>query len=165
MTKDYRIEFKWAFIFMGALLSWSIVERLLGFHDRCIEQHPYFSLIFAIPAISLYALALGEKKRTFYNGQMTFKLGFMSGMLITLILTLFTPFIQFVILELISPDFLANLMEYSVKSGHDSLEDAQAFFTYSNYAVQSSIWALLSGVITTLLVAFFVQTRKKSDKL
>ncbi len=159
----YKIEIKWAFVFIGMLLLWNITERLLGFHDEYIGEHMYFSMIFVIPAIGLYVLALKEKKTKYYNGQMNFKQGFISGLVITLIVTVFSPITYWVIWKIISPDYFENVIKFSVESGYDSLEDAQAYYNYKNFALQTFIWALIPGIVTSLLAALFVRSKNKTS--
>jgi hypothetical protein len=36
----------------------------------------------------------------------------------------------------------------------------EEYFNYKNYAIQSTIWALGSGIVTSLIVAFFVRSKK-----
>ena len=60
--KPYKIEFKWAFIFIATILLWSLMEKLLGFHDENIKHHPIISMLFFVPSITIFVLALREKK-------------------------------------------------------------------------------------------------------
>lgn len=100
----YRIEIKWALIFVAMMLLWMVMERLAGFHDTHIDKHAIVTNLIAIPAIAIYVLALLDKRKNFYGGYMSYKQGFISGLIITLIVTLFTPLIQFVTSTIISPD-------------------------------------------------------------
>lgn len=159
MFSKYKIEIKWAFVFIAALLGWSLLEKVLGFHSSRIGQHEYISMGFMIPAILIYVLALREKKMKFYNGHMSFKQGFIAGLIITLIVSLFNPFTQWVISTLISPSYFDNIIAFSVEGGYDTLEEAQAYFNYSTYALQGTIWAFAMGVITSLIVALFIRSK------
>lgn len=91
MIKNYRIEIKWAFIFIGMTLLWMVLERLLGLHSTHIDKHPIFTNFIAIPAIAIFVFALRDKRKSFYGGTMTYMQGFISGLIITLIVSVMSP--------------------------------------------------------------------------
>ena len=156
------IEIKWAFIFIATMLAWMLLEKLSGLHSTHIDKHQYLTMLFMIPAILVYVFALRDKKKSFYNGQMSYLQGFVSGMIITAIVTVFTPLTQWIVSYVITPEYFPNVIEYSVKTGyHKSLEEAQAYFNYSNYVVQGLIGALVMGAITSAIVAIFTKTKTK----
>lgn len=160
--KKIKIEIKWAFIFMGSLLLWMVLEKLVGLHGKHIDKHQYLTMLYVIPAIWLYVLALKDKKKNYFNGQMNFKQGFISGLIISIIVTVFSPLTQWIISNVITPEYFPNVIAYSVKTGYfKTLSEAEAYFNYKNYAMQSTIWALIMGVITSVIVAFFIKTKKK----
>jgi hypothetical protein len=159
-----RIEIRWAFIFMGMLLVWMVLERLAGLHNTHIDKHQYLTMLFVIPAIWVYVLALNNKKKNYFNGQMNFKQGFISGILISVIIAVFSPLTQWIISYVITPDYFTNVIAHSVKTGyHKSLEDAEAYFNFKNYVMQSTLWALIMGIVTSAIVAFFVRTKKRKS--
>ncbi len=114
-----------------------------------------------IPAIAIYVLALLDKRNNFYEGVMNYKQGLITGLIISLIITLIVPLTQLLISNVISPEYFANMIEYSVANDTLSREEAEAYFNLSNYIVQSIIATPILGIVTTLIVAFFV--RKKSN--
>jgi len=159
--KKYKIEIKWAFIFMGTLLLWMLLEKLAGLHSTHIDKHQYLTMLYIIPAIWIYVLALKDKKNNYFNGKMSFKQGFFSGFIISVIVAIFSPLTQWVISELITPEYFPNVIEYSLETGYfKTLEEAQGYFNYKNYAIQSTIWALVMGIVTSAVVAFFVKSKK-----
>ncbi|MHC8949552.1 DUF4199 domain-containing protein [Sphingobacterium hungaricum] len=158
--KNIGIEFKWAIIFTIMSLLWMVLEKLCGLHDRNIDYHMYLTNLFAIPAIWTYVLALQDKKKNFYEGKMDYKQGLVSGIILTLIITLISPFTQWVITYVISPEFFPNVIKRSVELGYyESTEIAEANFNYKNYALQGMIGALTMGIITTAIVMIFVRTK------
>ncbi len=160
MIEKLKFEIKWAFIFIGVMLAWMVLERALGFHDERIEQHPIFTMFFFIPAIAVYVFATRDKKRNFYQGQMSYKQGFMFGLVMTLIITVFSPLTQWVISAVITPDYFDNVITWVVDHGTMTREAAEAQFNYPAYAIQSTIWALISGVVTAAIVSIFFRSRK-----
>jgi hypothetical protein len=156
---NYRIEIKWALIFVAMMLIWMAMERIAGFHDTHIDKHAIVTNLIAIPAIAIYVLALLDKRNNFYGGFMSYKQGFISGLIITLIVMLFTPFIQYITSTIITPDYFTNMIEYSVREGKMQQGEAEEFFNLRSYMIQASIGAPVMGLVTTAVVAFF--TKKK----
>lgn len=162
--KKWKIEIKWALIFIASLMAWMFLERLVGLHDKHLDKHQYLTLLYSIIAVSIYVFALNDKRRHFYNGTMSYLQGFLSGLVITSIVTVFSPLTQWVISNVITPDYFKNVIEYSLTTGyHKSRSDALAQFNYKSYAIQSTIGALVMGLVTTAVVAIF--KRKKGTKV
>jgi hypothetical protein len=156
--KKYTTEVKWALIFVGMTLIWMFLERITGLHSTNIDKHPVFTNFIAIPAIAIYVFALTEKRKTFYNGTMTYKQGFNSGLIITLIVTAVSPLTQIITSMIITPDFFQNAIEFAVSSGKMNREAAEEYFNLNSYIVQGLIGAPIMGIVTTAIVAIF--TRK-----
>lgn len=162
MLQKYAIEIKWAFIFLGMTLAWMLLEKLSGLHSKYIDYHLYLTNLFAIPAVWVYVLALKDKKKQYYGGQMNYTQGFVSGLIITVIVTLFSPLSQWIISNVITPEYFPNVIKRSVEIGYyKTTAEAEANFNYANYAKQSTIAALVMGLVTSAIVAFFVRTKNK----
>lgn len=157
----YKIETKWAFLFAIVTLAWMFLEKLLGLHSEHIDKHATYTNFFAIPAIAVYVLALLDKRNNYYSGVMTYKQGFIAGLIITVIITLLSPFTQIITSKVITPEYFPNVIEYVVRSGKMSLKEAEEYFSLSNYVFQSVIGALVMGTITTAIVALFTKTKTK----
>ncbi len=160
--KNFKIEIKWALIFILASLAWMALEKSLGWHDEKIADHATLTNIFAIPAISIYVFALLDKRKNYYHGRMTYKKGFLAGLIITLIVALFSPITQYITSTIITPDYFPNVIEYAVSSGTMTQPDAEAYFNLKSYMVQSVIGAAIMGIITSAVVALFTQTKTSS---
>lgn len=158
--KKYSIEFKWAFIFIFMSLGWMLLERLTGLHDENIDQHAIYTNLIAIPAILIYYFAIKEKRDCFYKGQISFKQGFKSGLIISIIVTLITPLSLYISTKFISPEYFTNAVEYSVKNKLMVKNEALAYFNYKNYLVLSLISAPVMGIITSLIISLIIKTRK-----
>lgn len=158
--KNLKVELKWALIFMVTLLAWMLLERIAGLHDRYIEQQQYLTMLFIVPAVYVYFEALRDKKRGTYGGQMTYWQGFKSGVIISVIIAACSPLTQWLVSYVVTPSYFANVIDYSVKTGYyKTVEEAQAYFNYRNYAIQSVVWALAMGVATTAVVAALVSRK------
>ena len=159
--KKLGIEIKWALIFLVAQLGWMFLERITGLHGKHIAQHTTYTNLFAIIAILVYVFAIMDKRKNYYHGVMTYMQGFTVGLIITFIVTLFNPLIQYISLNYISPDYLPNITEYGVKSGKMTQEAAEIYFSMKSYIIQGIIGALLMGVVTSAIVAIFFWRKKR----
>ncbi|MES2589127.1 MAG: DUF4199 domain-containing protein [Bacteroidota bacterium] len=157
--KNIKIEIKWAIIFVVMTLFWMILEKLLGFHDKNIENHPIFSNFIAIPAITIYVFALLDKKKNFYHGKMSYGKSFISGAIITLIVTLISPLTQLTISYLITPDYFNNVIAYVVKHNLMKQIDAENYFNIKNYVIMTLIGTPVMGLLTTTLVSIFTRSK------
>ena len=92
----YKIEIKWAIIFTAVALLWVVFEKNMGWYAENIANHEANSYWFAIIAIAIYVFALLDKKKHLEEGAMTWKQGFMSGLVISIIVALLTPLSQFI---------------------------------------------------------------------
>ncbi|WP_026951850.1 DUF4199 domain-containing protein [Algoriphagus mannitolivorans] len=158
--KDIKIEIKWGVLFILSGLIWMILEKSLGWHDVHIDKHATYTMLYAPIAIAIYVLALLDKNRNFYHGRMTYVQGFISGLIITLVVVILSPLSQYITSTCISPDYFANMIQYSVESGVLSQEAAEANFTLMSYMIQAMVGAAVMGLITSAIVAIF--TRSKS---
>lgn len=159
--RRYRIEIKWGIIFSLMTLLWMMMERYVGLHDRYIHLHSLYTNFIAIPSITLYFLALFEKRRSYYGGKMSYKKGFYTGLVITLIVTVLAPITQYVTSVYITPDFFSNAIKYGVSTGKMSHDEASSYFNLQSYLLQSFVGAPIMGTITSAMVAIF--TRKVDE--
>jgi hypothetical protein len=160
MMKKYKIELKWAIIFVFMTLLWMVLERVAGFHSTHIDKHGIITNFIAIPAIAVYVFALIDKRKKYYNGTMNYIQGFISGLIITLIVTLISPLTQYITSAIITPDYFKNVIQYVVSEGKMTQEAAENFFNMKSFIIQGLIGAPIMGIITSALVAIF--TRRKA---
>ncbi|TRO63947.1 DUF4199 domain-containing protein [Christiangramia sabulilitoris] len=158
--KKFAIEIKWGIIFSLISLAWVFLEKILGWHDENIAQHAIYTNLFAIVAIVIYVLALLDKRKNFYNGHMTWSQGFISGIVISIVVAILSPVAMYITHNFITPDYFTNVIDYSVESGVMKREDAEEYFNLTSYIIQSFFFALVVGVVTSAVVAFFVRTKK-----
>ncbi|MCB0594772.1 MAG: DUF4199 domain-containing protein [Lewinellaceae bacterium] len=156
--QKYTHEIKWGLIFTAAALLWIAFEKAMGWHGEKIAQHPTMTNLFAIVAIAVYVFALLEKRKKL-GGVMTWKEGFISGLLITLVVVLLSPLSQWLTHAVITPEYFNNAIAYAVENGKASQEQAESYFNLKSYMMQATIGGLVLGVVTSAIVALFV--RKK----
>lgn len=158
----YKIEIKWAIIFVAMTLLWMFLEKIAGFHSDRIDKHATFTNFIAIPAIAVYVFALLDKRRNFYNGAMTYKQGFICGLIITGIVTVLSPVTQYITSEIITPNYFANAIRNVVDSRKMEQAEAEKYFNLQSYIMQALIGTPVMGIITTAIVAIF--SRKKQAR-
>ncbi len=159
--KKYSIEIKWAVIFLLMGLVWMLMEKMVGLHSTQISKHAIFTNFIAIPAVIIYVLALLDKKKNYYQGIMSYKQGFISGLVITLIVTVLSPLSQYITSTWITPEYFPNIINYSVSNGKMTQAEAESYYNLKSYIIQGLIGAPIMGLITTAIVALF--TKSKSD--
>ncbi|MBK9333359.1 MAG: DUF4199 domain-containing protein [Ignavibacteria bacterium] len=157
--KNLKIEFKWAVIFMIMMLLWMLIEKLAGLHDENIVKHAIYTNLVAIPAVAVYVLALLDKKNNFYDGNMSYMQGFKTGLIITVIVTIVSPLTQYITSTFITPDYFSNVTEFAVKEGKMTKEEALNFFNLKSYIMQGLIGAVVMGIITSAIVAYFIRSK------
>ena len=107
-------------------------------------------------------MALKDKKKNFYNGQITYKQGLISGIILSIIIALISPLTQWITSYVITPEYFPNVIKRSVEIGYyKTTEEAQANFNYKNYAIQGAIGALIMGIVTTAIAMIFIRTKKR----
>lgn len=157
--KNLGIEIKWGILFFVIALIWMFGEKIAGLHDENIDKHYIVTNLFAIVAIAVYVVALLDKRKNYYEGKMTWKQGFISGLFITLVVTILTPLSQYITSAIITPDYFDNMISYTVETGKLTQEQAEANFNMKSYIIQSSVFAPVVGVVTSAIVAIFVKKK------
>lgn len=162
--KNLKIEIKWAIIFSIIGLLWMVLEKITGLHGKNIDYQMYLTNVFAIPAIIIMVMALKEKKKKFYGGQISYKEGLISGIILSLIIAVLSPLTQWITSYVISPEYFPNVIKRSVELGYyRTTVDAEAHFNYKNYATQGAIFSFIMGVATTAIAMIFIRTKNNKN--
>jgi hypothetical protein len=158
---NLKIEFKWAVVFSVVGLIWMALEKTTGLHSTNIDYHIYLTNLFAIPAIWVMILALRDKRNNFYNGNITYIEGFISGFFLSLFIASISPLTQYITSYIISPEYFPNVIKRSVEIGYYATkQEAEANFNYPNYALKGAIGSLVMGIVTSSIVMLFFKTKK-----
>lgn len=157
---QYRFEIKWSVIYAVVVMLWFLGERIAGLHGRYISRQGDIALLLFFPIILIYFLANIDKKRNFYNGEMTYLQGFLSGLRLTIGILILTPVIQLISSYVISPGFFNTMIDYSVATGSLTPKQAAWQFSYGNFVFTN----LLAEIITGVPIAAFVPIWTKSAK-
>ena len=157
--KKFTIEIKWGIAFTIAGLLWMVLEKQLGWHDALIAKQPIYTMLFSFIAILIFIFALKDKKDNYYESNMDWKQGFLSGCIISLVATLLSPLSQYITVEIISPNYFQNAINNAVLNNKMKLEDAKAFFNINSYIFQAAFGGLSMGIVTSAIVAYFIKTK------
>ena len=157
--KNYQIEIKWGVIFFASSLLWMYLEKLMGWHDVLIAKHAIYTNFFGLIAIAVYLFAIHDKRKNFFHGKMSWKQGFISGVILTIVIALLSPIGQLVTHYLISPEYFENAIEHTVTINAMEREDAEAYFSLNSYIVQSIAGALMMGVVTAAIAALILKRK------
>lgn len=157
-----KIEIKWAIYFTLMTLAWMLLEKLCGLHGKYIDYHLYLTNLFAIPAIWFMVLALKDKKENSYNGQISYRQGLVSGIILSAFIALLSPLTQWITSYVITPEYFPNVIKRSVELGYyKTSAEAEAHFNYKNYAINSTIFAFVFGTVTTTIAMIFIRTKRE----
>lgn len=153
--KKFAIEIKWGIRYTFCYLAWAMLEKSLGLFGENMSYYMLSSLIFYLFAGLLYTLALKEKKKHYFNGNMDWKQGCATGLYMTIVIALLMPLTQAALHEIIAPEFFENM----INASKDKVS-ARSYFNLKSYIIQSIFFALSIGMVISAIVAYFVQTKK-----
>lgn len=157
----FAYEIKWGAIFTACSILWMAFEKSMGWHDAFIEKQATYSMFFGLIAIAVYVLALLDKKKQHYAGSMNWTQGFLSGLVLTVVIAILTPLSLYAGLTSVSPEFLTNMKNLAISKGSMSPEAAETFYGMQGYIMSSVFFALSTGVVTSAVVALFVRSKTK----
>ncbi len=161
MMSKYKIEIKWAFIYTIASLAWMVFEKEMGWHDVHISKHPLYSTLFSFIGIIIYYFALREKKIISYHNNIHWKEAFVSGAIMTVFITILAIPVFYLTVNVISPAFFKNMTNYAVSSQVYTQEQAESYFNSQSYLLQIVGGSLSMGIVTSAVIAYIIQTKKK----
>ena len=164
MMKNYTIEIRWAIQFSLVSIVWMIFEKSMGWHDENIEQQAIYTNMFAFVAIGIYFLALRDKKKNFYQNAMTWKEGFLSGMILSTVIAVLSPFVQYITFTFITPNFFKNIIDYVVSNKIQTAQQAEMYFSRNSYIVQGIFGALSFGALTSAILAFVLKSKNNNNE-
>lgn len=155
--KKIAIEIKWGMVFFALNFVWVVLEKSVGLHDEYIDKQLIYTNLFAIPAIVVYVLALLDKRRNAFHNKMNWLQGFISGLIISLVVAVLSPLTQIIVHNYLTPEYFENIIAYNVKAGLMTRLEAEGYFNLNSYIFMSMRTALVMGAVTSAIVALFVR--------
>lgn len=157
--RKFAIEIKYAVLFTLAMIVWTIGEKEVGLHGKYIAHYSMLGMLSGIIGLVVYFFALREKKKEYFNGQMTWAQGFVSGVYMSFFIGLLSPLATYISFNIVSPYLFQNLVGYVVSKGVMNKEQAELYFSFRSYAIQAAFSSLSLGVITGAIVALVLKTK------
>ena len=158
--KKFAVEIKWGIRYAFLWILWLFIEKSSGYYEAKTSDHALYSLLFTFVTIFVYFVAIKEKKKEFFKDIMSWKQGCVTGIFLTIVMAILTPFCQIIFHKAIAPEFFPNMIEFSISKGN-SKEVAENYFNLSSYILQSIFGTLSFGVVLSAVVALFLQTKTK----
>lgn len=160
MLKKIHLELKWSINFGIAYLLWIILEKSCGLHDQHIANYPLYSNGFILITVVLFYVALLDKRKHVYRGEMTQTNGFLTGLVLTLFISLLTPFLIRISLQYITPDFFIHIKENMITSKKMTANQAELFYNYKSYLLQTLFLNFSLGILCSAIFSFVLTTKK-----
>ncbi len=158
MLQSFKIEIRWSFLYTIAYLLWMVFENKMGWHDSKIGLQPLYNLLFVPIGAFIIGLALFDKKRNYFKNEMNWKQGFISGIILAVLITVLNPVVLYITHTYISPNFFQNAINASVSETYTVVQ-AQAQYNL-NTAISNSVFEKLSfGVVIAAIISYFIQTK------
>lgn len=159
--KLFRIEFKWAFILFFIQLFWFALERALGLHGENIHNYFYVSQLIAIAYAIIYYLALKEKRKKVYKGFMLYDQALATGLRLTFAILILTPISHFLLIYIISPNYLSSMKALSIARHEFDLAGASKHYSIIGSLIQSIVYYAIIGILTSLVISLFTYKKTK----
>lgn len=159
-----KYEFRWAFIILMFSLLWTAFEFEMGWHGSNFEHHRIYTFLFIIPFSLCFWFFLLDKRGNRFKKRFRFKHAFNSGMALSILVALFTIPAQLLIHYFVTPKYFNEAQNYMVESGEMSQDQAQEFFTLSNFVILFPILYLLLGTFLSILFANILQQKNKRKR-
>jgi multisubunit Na+/H+ antiporter MnhB subunit len=144
---------------------WMFIEHSVGLHSTHIDKHPFITVFIMVPTLLIFILMMRDKRKNRLSGSMNYLDAFVSGLILTTFITLMAPLSQWVISTFITPDYFEHAIQYTLKKNMMSEIVAREYFKLSNYIKQSVMGALITGIITSVIVSLFLNNAGKTKKL
>lgn len=158
---QYRIEMKWGLIFSAVSLVWALIGKAFAFDSDRIEYNQVFNTLILIPAVVVYWLAAIDKRNNFYGGHISFKKSFISGMMVTLFISLFGILTTLIATKLISPQLFDNLIAYTTANNLMTRLEAINQFSLTTYIVTGILAGPVTGLVFSVLVSLIIPKKRK----
>ncbi|MBZ9629106.1 DUF4199 domain-containing protein [Psychroflexus sp. CAK57W] len=157
--KKFEIELKWASAFTAISIAWVYFEKFLGYHDGMVSSQAIFSFWLMIPQALIYVVAIRQKRERYYNGEITWQKAFISGVVLSAIIAGLSPAAIYIMLEFVSPDFLANIVEAKAEQGMPR-EGLRQIYNLNSMVTQAIFNNLGTGVFFSAIIALFLKNKK-----
>ena len=145
-----KTETKWAVIASLLVFAWLFIEKIMGWHTA--EKMDTRSIVALIASfvifIYVYYMETREKRERDLGGVMTFKQGFWSAAVMTLVFIPLSTLLIYFFLSVVSPDLPSILMDFATKG---SIERDPVDYLLSGHLTSAIFGGLVFSVIFALI--------------
>lgn len=160
--KKFAIEIKWAVLITLAIIASAIVEKEMGLYEKPdFSYYVLSTLCFAPIGLLCYVLFYREKKKTHFNGQMTWRQGFFAGMMLTAIIAVLVPIQKNAIHRVIAPELFENTIAQMTANGKRTKAEAEELMNLSSSIYNGIQLVLSSGVVASAALSMLFRTKTK----
>ncbi len=156
--KIWSIALFWGLVAIFTSVFWSVLGHLLGVDDEKIAYFPLFNVLIIIPMFIIYFLAIRNVNKEFQPA-MTYWQKVLSGLMLTIVITILGPIPPLISAFAISPNLFSNSIQYVVDQKMMTLEQAAQQFNLISFIVQGLIGAPISGLVLSLVASLIVRKR------
>ncbi len=156
-----QTEIKWGVVWPTSMFLFLCFEYYAG-----LQQPPNLEwgvIVDSIGGLGLpllvFFLGLRQKRDQDFDGTMSWKDGFVSGLLITAVALPLSLLLVWAFLTFVNPAYFDTMIDYSVATGYSTEEDARAYFSMKSYLTQTAIGTALFGVVLSAIFAFLYKTK------
>ncbi len=107
----------------------------------------------------VFFLGLRQKRDQDLEGVMSWKEGFVSGLIMTAVALPLSLLLVWAFLTFVNPSWFDTMITYSVATGYFSQEAAEAYFNMKSYLTQTAMNVALFGVVLSAIFAFLYKTK------
>ncbi|WP_127845951.1 DUF4199 domain-containing protein [Psychroflexus aestuariivivens] len=158
--KKFEIELKWATAFTAISIAWVYLEKYFGYHDEFVSKQALFSLFLIIPQALIYIVSIRQKRERYYNGTITWQKAFLSGVVLSAVIAGLSPAAIYLMVEIISPAFFSNIVEYRAAEGVPR-EGLEQIYNLNSYITQAIFNNLATGVFLSAIIALVLKKKEK----
>lgn len=144
-------------IFSLMQFVWIIGEYLVGLHTVYIAQHATWTNAVLIPSIAIMVWGLHARKAEL-GGEISYLQSLGQGLGVGVTVGILSVGVQYLFFTYINPNFFDDFIGYAVDNQLANLDEAEAYFNFTNYAVQAAVFAPLAGLATNSVAGLFLKT-------
>lgn len=163
LTRKFNIELKFGGVIGLLTILWLLGEYSTGLHHK---YHDLFLLItnfvFIIPIVGIY-LGISSKRKNYYDQQLTFGQGVLTGIIISIIYALIAGIGQYLYHTVINPAHFDLMIEKSREHGV-SAEEAAQYFNTNNYTMNVVISYFAVGLLASLIHSAILKRKRIEEE-
>ena len=152
------VELRYAVLTSVAGLLWLFVEFELGFQDKYIAIYPLVTLCSLVVPVLCFRQAFREKS-DIAGSRFTTGRAVLSGFLLSVFTSILSIPIQIFFLQLINPDFMADMIQYGATKSGLPQEAVAVYINLQSLVAENAIFTF----VTSLMIGLILALRYRAD--